>query len=63
VVKHRKTKQEHRAKKANGWLIAMMLPIVCMLLVFAAPLLTMLVGLYRVAAMERTSLSARETRG
>jgi hypothetical protein len=41
----------------------MMLPLVCMLLVFAAPLLTMLVGLYRVAAMERTSLSARATRG
>ncbi len=59
MVRHKKTIKGHRAKTA----IAMMLPLVCMLLVFAAPLLTMLVGLYRVAAMERTSLSARATRG
>ena len=41
----------------------MMLPLVCMALVFAAPMLTMLLALYRVAAMERRSLSARATRG
>ena len=41
----------------------MILPLMCLTLVFAAPMLTMLAALYHVASMRSRSASARATSG